>query len=171
MSLTAQGPGWWMASDGKFYPPEQMPTAQRPAEPPKKKFYKRVWFWLLIAVVVLFGGCSALLAGGSAVVDHAAHIQHTVVYSVTGTGQASNVTYSTVQEGSGQNGEAQVTDVSLPWTKTIKASGLITLFDVSATVGQDGGTVTCTITEDGKQLASNTASGAFASADCTTGGK
>jgi len=67
MSLTAQGPGWWMASDGKFYPPEQMPTAQRPAEPPKKKFYKRVWFWLLIAVVVLFGGCSALLAGGSPV--------------------------------------------------------------------------------------------------------
>jgi uncharacterized RDD family membrane protein YckC len=26
MSDTAQGPGWWMATDGKFYPPELHPT-------------------------------------------------------------------------------------------------------------------------------------------------
>jgi hypothetical protein len=139
--------------------------------PPKKKFYKRVWFWLLIAVVVLFGGCTAILAGGTAAVDHAAHIQHTVIYSVTGSGQANDITYATVQEGNGQNGEAQVTNVNLPWTKTITASGLLTVFDVSATVGQNGGTVTCTITEDGKQIATNTASGAFASADCNSSGK
>ncbi len=29
MSEVSQGPGWWQASDGKWYPPEQ-----RPAEPP-----------------------------------------------------------------------------------------------------------------------------------------
>lgn len=30
MSDTSQGEGWWMASDGKWYPPE---SAQRPAPP------------------------------------------------------------------------------------------------------------------------------------------
>ena len=25
MSDTSQGPGWWQASDGKWYPPEQAP--------------------------------------------------------------------------------------------------------------------------------------------------
>ena len=27
MSDTSQGPGWWQASDGKWYPPEQAPSA------------------------------------------------------------------------------------------------------------------------------------------------
>lgn len=31
MSDTPQGPGWWLASDGRFYPPEQ---AQTPPPPP-----------------------------------------------------------------------------------------------------------------------------------------
>lgn len=33
MSDTSQGPGWWQASDGKWYPPEQAPGAT-PATPP-----------------------------------------------------------------------------------------------------------------------------------------
>jgi len=32
MSDTSQGPGWWMASDGKWYPPETHPS--RPPPPP-----------------------------------------------------------------------------------------------------------------------------------------
>jgi uncharacterized RDD family membrane protein YckC len=32
MSDVSQGPGWWQASDGKWYPPEQAPGAQ-PAAP------------------------------------------------------------------------------------------------------------------------------------------
>jgi len=31
MSDTSQGPGWWQASDGKWYPPESAPGAQQPA--------------------------------------------------------------------------------------------------------------------------------------------
>ncbi len=31
MSDTSQGPGWWQASDGKWYPPEQAPGYQAPA--------------------------------------------------------------------------------------------------------------------------------------------
>ncbi len=29
MSDASQGPGWWQASDGKWYPPEQAPGYQR----------------------------------------------------------------------------------------------------------------------------------------------
>lgn len=197
-------PGWWLASDGKWYPPEQF-TGPSPAAPlaaakampygaapavggpppkgywqapdgqwyppqPKKKIYTRVWFWLLVVVALGFGGCVALIAGGTAAVNHAAHVNHTIVYSVTGSGQANDITYDTLQEGNGQNGTAQETDVNLPWTKTINASGLFTVFDVTATVGSSGGSLTCTITEDGKQIATNSASGAFASADCTAAG-
>ncbi len=32
MSDTSQGPGWWQASDGKWYPPQQ--TAPAPGAPP-----------------------------------------------------------------------------------------------------------------------------------------
>lgn len=102
--------------------------------------------------------------------DNAAHKTHTIVYSVTGSGQTSDITYNTFQEGSGQTGMTQDNDVALPWTKTVTASGLLTDFDVSATVGLNGGTVTCSISEDGKQIATNTASGAFATADCNSSG-
>lgn len=34
MSDTSQGPGWWLASDGKWYPPEQAPQPQPPPVPP-----------------------------------------------------------------------------------------------------------------------------------------
>ena len=33
MSDTSQGEGWWQASDGKWYPPEQLPGATRPTPP------------------------------------------------------------------------------------------------------------------------------------------
>ncbi|MEX1217467.1 MAG: hypothetical protein WEA11_02975 [Acidimicrobiales bacterium] len=34
MSDTSQGPGWWQASDGKWYPPEQAPGATPPSGQP-----------------------------------------------------------------------------------------------------------------------------------------
>jgi len=34
MSDVSQGPGWWQASDGKWYPPEQAPGAAPAATPP-----------------------------------------------------------------------------------------------------------------------------------------
>ena len=34
MSDVSQGPGWWMASDGKWYPPEQHPNYVAPPPPP-----------------------------------------------------------------------------------------------------------------------------------------
>lgn len=34
MSDAPQGPGWWQASDGKWYPPEQQPAGGAPSGPP-----------------------------------------------------------------------------------------------------------------------------------------
>ena len=34
MSDTSQGPGWWQASDGKWYPPQQQPGHWAPPPPP-----------------------------------------------------------------------------------------------------------------------------------------
>jgi len=34
VSDTSQGPGWWQASDGKYYPPEQAPGYQQPGASP-----------------------------------------------------------------------------------------------------------------------------------------
>lgn len=34
MSDVSGGPGWWQASDGKWYPPEQQPNYEAPAAPP-----------------------------------------------------------------------------------------------------------------------------------------
>lgn len=34
MSEVSEGPGWWIASDGKWYPPELHPSRPQPAPPP-----------------------------------------------------------------------------------------------------------------------------------------
>ena len=168
MSDVAQGAGWWQASDGKWYPPQSAPAYQPPPPPagkPAKPIYKRVWFWLVMGVVVLFGGCIALIAGGTKAVNDANHQKHTIVYSVTGTGTAGDITYAAFDNGN--SGTSQVANASLPWTKTITGSGLFNSYSVSGTLSQNGGTVTCTITVDGKQVASHTSSGAYSSAYCT----
>lgn len=73
MSDVSQGPGWWQASDGKWYAPKVAPGVTAPPPPAqKKKFYTRVWFWLLVVVVVLFGGCSAVVFGTATAVNTAA---------------------------------------------------------------------------------------------------
>lgn len=67
MSETSRGPGWWQASDGKWYPPEQHPeatqstypaTAAEPARGPWRRFRRwptwvQVLSWVLVAIVLL----------------------------------------------------------------------------------------------------------------------
>lgn len=56
MSDVQQGPGWWQASDGRWYPPEQHPN------PPAKKNGGNLVAALMILglIVVLVGWCSSL---------------------------------------------------------------------------------------------------------------
>ncbi len=72
MSDVQQGPGWWQASDGKWYPPESHPSSPPPTPPPfaptpqpyavtpggpaarpKKPLWKRWWFLVAVGVVVI----------------------------------------------------------------------------------------------------------------------
>jgi hypothetical protein len=133
------------------------------AGPPKKKFYKRVWFWLLVVVVFGFGGCIALVAGTTTAVNDANNVKHTVVYTVTGSGTA-DITFDSFSGGS--SGSSQDTGAALPWTKTITGSGIFNLYDVNATL-TSGTSVTCTLSVDGKVVASHSSTGQYASVDCT----
>ena len=94
----------------------------------------------------------------------------TVVYEVTGTSAASSITYMTFTDGN--SGTEQANDQALPFTKefTIKAGGTFdySSFYVMAMNGaDDAGDISCKITVDGKVLAENTSTGAYASASCS----
>ena len=62
MSSWAQGPGWWQASDGRWYPPESHPNILRPppphgADPHGHRSYpgrrRTVWLSILGTLIVL----------------------------------------------------------------------------------------------------------------------
>jgi hypothetical protein len=67
-----EGPGWWQASDGHWYPPQTHPDYQPPEIPvrrrrhsaPKPPFYRRPWFLVAAAVVVIVAVITA--TGGPA---------------------------------------------------------------------------------------------------------
>lgn len=61
-------PGWWQASDGKWYPPESRPqTGWASPAPTVKK--RRRWPWILGAVVIVFGvimgSCVAIIGSAA----------------------------------------------------------------------------------------------------------
>jgi hypothetical protein len=66
MSSTSQGEGWWLASDGKWYPPT---SANRPAPPPPPKSKKGAKIGCLVIVgglvVVILIVVLAVVLGGS----------------------------------------------------------------------------------------------------------
>ena len=89
MSDVSQGTGWWQASDGKWYPPQQAPMGQSTqpqmgqqppgavhpgwSEPPKKsKTGRNVLVTLGTLLVLGTGGCAALIFAGGAAVENAA---------------------------------------------------------------------------------------------------
>jgi len=91
MSDASQGPGWWLASDGKWYPPNQAttqtvpqgadpppqwgaaptpPPQYAPGTPPKKsKTLRNVLIIVGVFLVLMVGGCVALIAGGTKAVN------------------------------------------------------------------------------------------------------
>ncbi len=191
MTDTSQGPGWWQASDGKWYPPEQAsaspvappvadsppgpgfwkgtdgqwyPPQVPPAQPVKKPVYKRVWFWLLVVLALGIGACVSIINLAGNAINTANNKTHTVVYSVTGSGSVS-LSYAAIDKN--QGGMTQNSDVPLPWTKTITGSGLFNYYSVTATLGAGGGSATCTITVDGKVVTTNSATGVYSSASCS----
>ncbi len=123
-----------------------------------------MWFWLLMALVLFFGGCVAIVAGTGKAINDANTQKHTIVYSVTGSGTA-DINYDAFDNGK-NNGSSSITNVPLPWTKTITGSGLFNSYSVGAYLKSSGGTVSCTLSIDGKQVSSHTSSGAYGSVSC-----
>lgn len=186
MSNASQGQGWRQVRDGKWYPPQALPPPPPPqgvitstgptygmqppsddASPRKRGLARRPLLWVLLVVVVFFGGCGDSVSGVSTAVRNEA-AQHTLVYSVTGSGTSTvtNITYETFQKGL-----VQVMNPRLPWTKTITASGLFTDFFLSVQNGPVGlSYVVCTIREDGKVLNAKKTSGPFQIASCDATG-
>lgn len=90
-----------------------------------------------------------------------------VVYNVTGDSTDATVTYSTYANG--QSGSEQATNQALPFSKTVTGTkGGFNSYTLTASNGSTGASITCTITVDGKVVSTQTASGQYASATCSS---
>ena len=88
---------------------------------------------------------------------------HTITYSVTGDAKTADIDYSTFDQAASVGSE---TGAVVPWTKTVEATGLF-VGAFTATTGEEGGSVTCKVVVDGKEVKTATAAGEFAVASCT----
>ncbi|WP_246257190.1 MmpS family transport accessory protein [Amycolatopsis anabasis] len=84
-----------------------------------------------------------------------------VTYEVTGTAENVEVLYGEVLN------PRTETAPTLPWTKKTENKGAFKGGTLTALADENGGSVTCKITVDGKVVATNTASGPLAQAVCT----
>ncbi|MDX8050393.1 MmpS family transport accessory protein [Lentzea sp. BCCO 10_0798] len=162
------------------YPPQypQQPQYMPQPQPPKKKS-KKGWF-IGIGVLVLLLIIGAALGGGrpsgttantpageqptaaaqpTAAQQPAAPAVRTVVYEVTGTGTANNITYNT----DGLTSTQQETNVKLPWSKTVEMKAG-EAFQMATLLAQNGpsGEITVKITVDGKLVKDGKSSGPYA---------
>ncbi len=74
MSEQPQGPGWWLASDGRYYPPQAAGTPAQPwdggagpvgqsARPEPARPRARWWVWLLVVLGLVLVLLVALASG------------------------------------------------------------------------------------------------------------
>lgn len=88
----------------------------------------------------------------------------TVEYKVEGTGQASSISWLTINNG--QSSQEQATNAPLPWTKTITVPQdqwvNFGSFTLTAQNGATSGPIHATITVDGKTVADQTSTGQYA---------
>jgi hypothetical protein len=111
------------------------------------------WVGLFILVIIFFAFVPRLFGGGVST-------SYNVTYGVTGTARGASITYENAQGGTEQG------DVRIPWFKsyTMKYSDFAY---ISAQNNYDRGSVTCTITVNGKNWKTSTSSGAYVIADCS----
>jgi hypothetical protein len=97
-------------------------------------------------------------------INEEANREAVIVYEITGDATNVDVTYSTFSDADVQTKDETV--ATLPWTKETKTKGYVKEGQVIVTTGEAGGTVTCKITVDGKEVETATASGPFEMATC-----
>ncbi len=120
---------------------------------------------LVVSVVGLVICVVWAAAFGKAVddVNDEANREAVIVYEISGDAANVDVTYTTFGDTMTTN---QETAATLPWSKEIKTKGLVKEGSLMVTTGETGGTVTCKVTVDGKEVKTATATGAFAMATC-----
>lgn len=157
--------------------PPYPPQGQWPPPPPKKR---KKWPFIVGGLIVLIVILAVAVPKGSAPTsattssggggasaqpaDTSSGTENVVTYEVTGPAKAS-VTYMT--EGFQT---AQVQDAKLPFRKDIQFTNDVGKFSGLSLVAQNSGAkgdITCRILLDGKEVASNTSSGAYAVVTCT----
>ncbi len=84
-----------------------------------------------------------------------------VKYEVTGDAKNVDISYGETLE------PKEETAATLPWTKETENKGFYKGGMLTVSAGEEGGTVTCKITVDGKEVSTKTASGEFATVLCT----
>ena len=69
MSDRQEGPGWWLASDARWYPPESHPSVSKGAARPSDSLYAGFWLragaWLIDGVIFIVAFTVAAGALGS----------------------------------------------------------------------------------------------------------
>lgn len=155
------GNGWTEQTVTAGPPPQWAPTPRK-----RKSIFRRVWFWLLALVAVII--VIVVVAVGVAV-NKGVNNPHTVIYSITGNGQAADITYATFN-GNGTSGEQQDSGAALPWSKTVTGKGDFSDFTLSAQGSINGGgtSISCSITVDGKVKATQTSTGQYSVVSCNT---
>jgi cytoskeletal protein RodZ len=152
---------------------QQFPPYGNPVPPPRKK--RRVWPWVLLGVLILFavgiGGCMAIVASAANSVNQQSQTVHNVTYKMT-TQHDSKVSVGYSQSTNAGIATSSVGPVSSPWSVDTKISGFggpnmngSIAADIDSPNKSD--TITCTIIEDGKQVATNSSTGPNASVSCS----
>lgn len=97
-------------------------------------------------------------------INEEANREAVIVYEVTGDATNVDVTYSVFNEDDYSTKDETV--ATLPWTKEVRTKGYVKEGQIIVTTGEAGGTVTCKITVDGKEVETATATGPFEMATC-----
>ncbi|WP_274560344.1 MmpS family transport accessory protein [Streptomyces spiramyceticus] len=126
---------------------------------------RRVWPWVLLGfAVAIVLGVVAIAAMVFNEADEESDRKIRVTYEVTGDAKDASITYTTWNNGN--TSSSSVSDVRLPWRKEVESTGLMKGGSLVVTLGESGGTATCSVTVDDNPPQTSTARGKFATATC-----
>ncbi|MCU1460667.1 MAG: hypothetical protein JWO37_742 [Acidimicrobiales bacterium] len=97
MSDQSQGQGWWLASDGKWYPPELNPAALPTTAPSgaTRPLYRKPWFIVTGSIVALLILASVVGGGKKSHNANLATVAHTTSTQETSAASATIATVTT----------------------------------------------------------------------------
>lgn len=123
-----------------------------------KQQRSRGCMWLVIAIVVI----GIIGAVGYNQAKQSGQLAFTVTYKVSGTATDNAITYE-----NSTGSTAQQSNAPLPWQQSYNFTDGSFFGTLTATVGANGGSLTCQILVNNKVVKQASSSGTFASASCS----